>query len=163
MNDYLLVGYICSTHGIKGELKIKSNIDHKELIFKPGNKLYMGNNYLPETITTYRVHKGYDMVTFNNYQNINEVLKYLKSNVYYKRSELNLINDDYMLEDLINFNVIDNAKIVGKVTNFVYNNLNTLLVITSKKDFYVPIHSNYIKKIDLKKKEIITDKIEDFM
>ena len=85
MNDYIKVGKIINTHGIKGELRILSNFQYKDRIFKPNITLYIGENKIPEIIKTYRHHKDYEMVTFNNYNNINEVLKYLKSNVYIKR------------------------------------------------------------------------------
>ena len=76
--EYLYVGRIVNTHGIKGELRIKSDFDYNEKVFKPGITLYIGKFYTPEVITSFRHHKEFEMVTFKGYDNINQVLKYLK-------------------------------------------------------------------------------------
>ena len=41
--DYVYIGKIVNTHGIKGELRILSNFDKKEHVFKPNFKIYIGN------------------------------------------------------------------------------------------------------------------------
>ena len=69
MNDYILVGTIVNTHGIKGELRILSDFSRKE-VFNKGNHLYIGEEKILEEITSYRTHKQFDMVTFKNYNNI---------------------------------------------------------------------------------------------
>ena len=73
---YIIIGKIVNTHGIKGELRILSDFKYKDKIFKKGFPLYIGYTKEKEIINTYRPHKQFDMVTFNNYNNINEVLKY---------------------------------------------------------------------------------------
>ena len=40
--NYLLVGVIVNTHGIKGELRIKSDFEKKHLIFTEGFSFYIG-------------------------------------------------------------------------------------------------------------------------
>ena len=42
--DYIYLGTITSTHGIKGEVKIKSNFDKKDLVFKKDFTLYIGDD-----------------------------------------------------------------------------------------------------------------------
>lgn len=163
MNNYIYIGKIVNTHGIKGELRIKSDFERKDLAFKPGNILYIGDMHIPEQISTYRVHKDFDMVTFINYHNINEVLKYLHQFVYIKRSSLNLNEDEYVMSDLIGMNILDNKIILGKVIDYVYNNTNTLLVISGTKDFYIPYNSDFIKKINVKDKIIETENAKDLI
>lgn len=147
--DYVYVGKIVNTHGIKGELRIKSNFDKKDLVFKTGFTLYIGEGYVPEKITTYRVHKEFDMVTFDGYNNINQVLNYLKMKVYVKRSDLELNKDEYILDDLVGLNVIENGEMLGKVSEIVYNGINILLCVSGQKDFYIPKNGNFIKKVNL--------------
>lgn len=149
--DYVCVGKIVNTHGIKGELRIRSNFDKKELIFKKGFTLYIGEGYVPEKIVSYRVHKEFDMVTFEGYDNINQVLNYLKMNVYVKRSDLGLDKDEYILDDLVGLSVMENGEMLGKVSEIVYNGSNILLSILGENDFYIPKNGNFIKKVDLEK------------
>lgn len=42
MNEYIKVGKIINTHGIKGELRILSNFQYKDRILKPNITLYIG-------------------------------------------------------------------------------------------------------------------------
>lgn len=147
--NYIYVGKIVNTHGIKGELRIKSDFDKKDIIFKPGFTLYIGEGYVAEKIVTYRVHKEFDMVTFEGYNNINQVLNYLKLNVYVKREDLSLNNDDYLLQDLIGLNVVENGEMLGKVSEIVYNGSNILLSISADKNFYIPKNGDFIKKVNL--------------
>lgn len=147
--DYVYVGKIVNTHGIKGELRIRSDFDKKNLVFKPGITLYIGDGHVPEKITTYRVHKEFDMVTFEGYDNINQVLNYLKMNVYVNRDDLKLDKDDFLLQDLIGLNVVENGEMLGKVSDIVYNGSNILLSVLGLRNFYIPKNGNFIKKVDL--------------
>ena len=70
-NNKVYIGKIVSTHGIKGEIRILSNFDYKDKVFKVGNKLIIENQ--DYTIKSYRKHKNYDMVTLNNFNNIDEI------------------------------------------------------------------------------------------
>ena len=79
----IYLGKITSTHGIKGELKICSNFEYKIQAFRVGNHLTINN--VDYTIKSYRRHKDFDMVTLNDYKDINEVQFLLKQKVYIKR------------------------------------------------------------------------------
>lgn len=157
--DYIFIGKIVSTHGIKGEVKIISDFFEKDKIFKKGFKLYITPLYHEEVINTYRVHKNYDMVTFNGYNDINEILKYIGMGVYIKRSDLDLKEDEYLLSDLIGYAVYDNNKLLGKVSNISFNN-NVLLKIDDI--FYIPFIDEFIEKVDVKTKKIMTRNGSDF-
>ena len=151
--DYVLIGKIVNTHGIKGELRLLSDFDKKNIVFKPNFTIYIGPTYIKETINTYRHHKMFDMITLQGYNNINEVLKYKYMDVYVKRSDLNLNEDDYLLDDLINMKVIDNDEEIGTVIDYIQNN-NVLLKVSGTKEFYIPLVDEYIINVDTKNKVI---------
>lgn len=157
--DYIYIGKIVSTHGIKGEVKIISDFFEKDKIFKKGFKLYLTPLYHEEVINTYRVHKNYDMVTFDGYNDINEVLKYIGMGVYIKRSDLDLKDDEYLLNDLIGYEVYDGNTLLGKVSSIIFNN-NVLLKIDD--NFYIPFIDEFIEKVDVKTKKIMTRNGSDF-
>ena len=52
--EYIYIGGLVNTHGIKGEVKIKSNFRYKESVFKPGFNLYIGKDKIKKVINTYR-------------------------------------------------------------------------------------------------------------
>ncbi len=152
--EFLFIGKIVNTHGIKGELRIISDFDKKDLVFKKGFNLYVGEGHVKETIDSYRKHKNFDMVTFAGYDNINQVLNYKGMKVYINREDLNLDKNDYLLNDLIGLNIIEDGEILGKVKEIVYNGSGTLLVIEGTKTFYIPNNQEFIKKVDLEGKTI---------
>ncbi len=161
--DYIYIGKIVNTHGIKGELRILSDFDRKDLVFNKENNIYIGNSYIKETINSYRVHKNFDMITLQGYTNINEVLKYKGEKVFFLRKDLKLNDNEYILQDLIGFEIIEDEKILGKIKSFVYNTSNTLLVIEGVKNFYIPFVDQYIIKVDLKNKRIETKNAKDLI
>ena len=77
-DDFIFIGNIVNTHGIKGELRIISDFKYKDRVFLNNRRIYIGEEHIEEVINTYRRHKIFDMVTLKGYDNINQVLKYLK-------------------------------------------------------------------------------------
>ena len=160
--EYILIGKIVSTHGIKGEIKIISNFEYKDRVFIKDNYLYIGNKKEEKKINTYRKHKTYDMVTFSEYNNINQVLPFLKENVYIKKESLNLNNNDFLDIDLIGLSVIINGKIIGTVKSIRYaSKTNKLIdIATNNKSVSIPYHKDFIKSVNLEDKTIEFNLIE---
>ena len=155
--DLVYVGKIVGTHGIKGELKIKSDFERKNLVFKENNKIII--NKEEHIIRTYRFHKIFDMITIDEYDNINDVLCFVGKSVYVSRDSLKLKEKDYLLNDLIGLDVVFNDTVYGIVKDYM-NDKNPLLQIEYDKNYYIPINSNYIKEVDLENKKIIVEGIE---
>ncbi len=155
--EYLYVGKIVNTHGIKGEIRILSNFDKKDLVFKPGMKIYFGDKKDEFVITSFRHHKEFEMVCLEGFNNINQVLQFMKMKVFVKKSDLNLSDGDYVLEELVGLNIVFNGTKIGKVCEIVYNSSNILLSVSAEKNFYIPNNPNFIKKVNLDNKEIIVE------
>lgn len=155
--DLVYVGKIVNTHGIKGELRIRSDFEKKDLVFKVGNKIIIDNE--EHIIRTYRYHKIFDMITIDEYDNINDVLEFVGKNVYVSRDSLKLKKEDYLLSDLIGLNVVFNDTVYGIVKDYS-NDLNPLLQIEYERNYFIPIKGNYIKNVDLINKKIDVEDIE---
>ena len=87
---YINIGKIVNTHALKGEVRIISDFEYKDRIFKPNNSLYIGQFKTKEIIETYRKHKQFDMVKFVGIDYINDVLKYKGDVVYIDENDLKL-------------------------------------------------------------------------
>ena len=151
----IYIGKIVNTHGIKGELRLLSNFSAKAKVFVSGMPIYIDNQ--KEIITSYRPHKMFDMITLKNYNDINQVLKYKGKKVYIKEEDLKISSEEYILEELIGYRIIDQGEMLGEVEEIVYNNGNDLLSIAGQKNFYIPNNPHFIKKVNKEKKEIITE------
>ena len=150
--ELIYIGKITSTHGIKGELKIKSNFEYKDKVFEIGNKLVIDNKeYI---IKSYRSHKGFDMVTLNDYKDINEVLFLINKKVYIYKDNSN-INDIVLDEELVKYDVIINNE-VGSIEEIFFASPNNKIirVLINNKEVLVPFNKEFIKKIDKDKKKI---------
>ena len=162
MDEYVYIGKIVNTHGIKGELRILSDFKFKDRVFLENRRIYIGEDYHEEVINSYRHHKVFDMITLKGYTNINEVLQFLKKNVYVKRYDLSLSTDDYLDEDLIGLDVLLDNGSRGRVVAITNNggNNKTLELLINGKKVYVPYHKDFIKNIDLDNKVIELNVIE---
>ncbi len=157
--EYIYVGKIVNTHGIKGEIRILSDFKYKNEIFKENFKLYIGTQKQEMIIKNYRKHKMYDMVLFYDINDINEVLKYKGQSVYINKDDIKV--DEYFFEDLINLEVYSNDKLIGNVTDIVTSKAHEILVIEkNKKKILIPNIKPFIEKTDLENKKIYINEIE---
>ena len=144
------VGKVANTHGIKGELRILTNFERPELVFKPGFKLYIDNEEY--VIKTYRKHKNFRMVTLNDFKNINEVLFLKHRSVFINREDL---EDNDLALDLIDYKVYNNATLLGEVIEVIPNKMQTLLKVSDgNEEFYVPYVEAFIQDINHEQKLI---------
>jgi len=161
-DEFIFVGNIVNTHGIKGELRILSDFKYKDRVFLNNRRVYIGEEHIEEVINTYRRHKIFDMVTLKGYDNINQVLKYLKKKVYVKKNDLSLNADEYLDNDLIDLNVVFNNQEVGRVLAIkrVSEKNKVIEAIINDKVTLIPYHSDFIKNVDLVNKIIELELIE---
>ena len=150
--NYIYIGDIVNTHGLKGEVRIISNFKQKDLVFVPDMPVYIGKNKDMEKIASYRVHKQFDMVTFIGIRHIDDVLKYKGKSLYINRDDLKY--DGYLNEDLIGLDVYQNNKLIGKVSDILLTNAHEILVISGKSKYMVPNIDEFILNVDLKSKRI---------
>jgi len=154
--NYIYLGKIVNTHGLKGELRIVSDFKYKNDIFKSDNVLYINNDkYI---IKSYRKHKIYDMVMLEDINSIDDALELKGYNVYIKREDYKF--NGYLDSDLIGLDVYDNNIYKGKITNIYKTSKNDLLVIEGKKRHMVPNINEFIKEVDLKNNKIYINYIK---
>ena len=156
--DFIYVGEIVNTHGIKGEVRIISEFKYKKEVFKKGFKVYIDKEK-EMIINTYRVHKMYDMVTFESINDINDVIEYKGSNVYINRSDLKI--DGILDEDIIGLNAYSIDKEIGIVTEILRSKAHDILVVEkNQKRSLIPYINEFVEKIDLENKKIYIKEIE---
>lgn len=156
--DYIYIGDIVNTHGIKGEVRILSNFKYKSMIFKSGFSLYVGNKYEKMIINSYRRHKNFDMVVFDGIFSINDVLKYKGDPVYILRNSISVL---YFNDDLIGMSVYSNNQFIGKITSIVNNGIYDILVISNNGvDSMVPNIDEFVIGIDVVNSRVDINVIE---
>ena len=124
----VLVGKYVKTHGIKGEIKVRSNFLYKDRIFRAGKKIFIKDQEF--TIKDYRKHQEYDMLTFEGINDINQILSLKGNFLYANREDLGLKQEEYLDSDLIGLDLYQNNIFVGKVRDIAFITKNCYTNIT---------------------------------
>lgn len=166
---YLEVGKIVSTHGIKGEVKVKSSTNFSDERYQIGNKLYIEfqNEMVEIIINSHRVHQGMDLITFNDIININDCLKYVGCTIYVDKDTLEeLDEDEFYVDDLIGMNAcLENEELIGEIVDVNEVPQGEILVI-KKADgnmSMVPFVKEFIKDVLIEENKVIITPIEGLL
>ena len=158
--DKVCIGKIVNTHGIKGEIRILSDFPYKDKAFRVGNRIIIDDKTYQ--INSYRVHKKFDMITLDNYNNINDILPLMKKKVYINRRDLGLKENKILDEDLLEYKVIDQNNNEGTIIEvFMAGSNNKVLRVKFSKEILIPY--NLIKDINYNDKKILVELIEGMM
>ena len=137
-NKLTKIGKIVNTHGIKGEIKIKSgsHFSNNDFVF---TKQIVVNDVVYQTLN-YRFHNGFHMITLKNFTNINEVLFLKGQDVYIDEKFLTHTNFD----NLIGKSVInqENKKVIGIVVNILETKKYKIMELSNHK--MVPYINHFV-------------------
>ena len=166
INEWIVVGVITSSHGIKGQVKVKSLSDFDERFLKPGMRWLQKENAPPSKL---KLTSGFKqpgketfVVKFHEINNRDDAEKLKKCKILVKSSALPELNkEEFHLLQLLNLEVKtlenDNLIIIGKVIN-LENEKNNLLVIEllkNQKKVLIPFVKEIVPLVDLKNNFII--------
>ncbi|CAJ1199251.1 ribosome maturation factor RimM [Companilactobacillus nantensis] len=149
------VGTIVNTHGIKGELRIIPITDFPEDRFKAGAKLYLKNkDQVTEfTVESSRPHKSFILLKMKGYDNINDVEKYVKSELFADGEEISDLNEgEFLYKQIIGLTVVDkDLGEIGKVTEILELGSNDVWVVKGPKykEVLLPYIADVVKEVDL--------------
>lgn len=158
--EYVCIGKLVNTHGIKGEVKLLSNFEYKNKVFVVGMNFYIGEDKEKVTVNSYRHHKVFDMVTFKEYNYINDVLKFKGKLVYVLKPDLALDNNSILDRDYIGMNAYYEGVLIGKVKDIIDNNGYKLMLIGTK---FVPFNKEFISSVSVTKNELILKNVEGLL
>lgn len=155
------VGKIVNTQGIKGEVRVISRTDFPEERYKKGAKLFLdqpGKKMIELTVASHRKHKTFDLLSFENHPNINDVEKYRDGILKISSEQLKeLPENEYYLHQIIGLTVEDEEGTeIGKVSEVLSPGANDVWVVQRKgeKDLLIPYIEEVVLKVDLEKKSV---------
>lgn len=168
--EYICIGKIVNTFGIKGELKIKSYSDFDALRYHKGNTVYIrkdGRN-ISFTVASFRTHKGFSLVSFKDHQDINLVEQFKDCEIYIdKESRAKLPEGEFYRSDLIGLTVFDEKdEKIGTVkdveeTSGANNNLR--IVMDDGSEVLVPYVKAFVRNVDPENGRIIINRVEGLL
>lgn len=159
MKDYLEIGQIVNTFGIKGIVKVKSfSNDIKR--FDELKKIYVKNNENKKEyeIEEVKYHKEMVLIKFKGIDTIEQANLLRNSYLIINRKDLKpLEKDTYYIVDLLGLDVYtDSEELLGKLEDIFNTGSNDIYVVKDEmgKQILLPAISEVIKKIDLQNKKI---------
>lgn len=162
--DYIKIGWIMNTHGIKGGVKVHPLTDDIDRFNSLGT-IYLGENKIKATIEKVKHSKGLVMLKFKEFNNINEVLAFKDNYIYIDESDkVDLPKGHYFIFDIIDCVVFDiKGNRIGIVVDVIQYASNDVYVINNpekNKEYLIPAVKEFFVNIDILNKKIIIDPIE---
>ena len=159
--EYLYIGKLVNTHGLKGEVRILSDFRYINKVFIPNMTFYIGKDKKEFTVESYRKHKNFHMVVFKGYYDIN-LVEYLKGSfVYINKDDLKLEENITLAIDLIGYDVIIDNKKVGVINDILDTLANEVLVLDNNS--MIPYVKEFIKEIDKTNKKVVINNMKGLL
>ncbi|MGV3465755.1 MAG: ribosome maturation factor RimM [Heyndrickxia sp.] len=165
------VGKIVNTHGLNGEVRVISITDFKEERFKVGSILYL---FVPNqsepiqlVVKSHRVHKNFDLLTFEGYTNINEVEKWKNGILKVSEEQLGKLEEgEFYFHEIVGCQVLTtNNELVGVVKEILTPGANDVWVVKGEKgkEYLIPYIEPIVKQINVSEKRIIIEPMEGLL
>lgn len=160
------IGVLTNTHGLRGEVKIKSLSDFTDIRFAKGTILLLLHNdeFIPLTIQNIRETKGMLIVKFLEYDNINQVECLKGDYIVIDESNLHELEEDeaYFFE-LMDCQVKDmQGNDLGVVVEVIETGANAVLRVRNQtgNEILIPYVKAFVKKFNKEQKEIQVEIME---
>ena len=153
--EYYNVGKIVNTHGVRGEVRVLATTDFIDERFAKGNTLYLqqSGEPLPLTIESTRQHKGFVLVKFVGYDNINGVEQFRDHELMVSADDQQIIGLDVETTD---------GRHLGKIKEILSPGANDVWVVErpEKRDLLLPVIDDVVKNVDLDKNLVTVELME---
>lgn len=168
--EYVEIGKLVNTQGLKGEVRVQSHTDFPEKRFKKGNVIFAfpESGAAPEEleIDGVRKHKNFIILHFKGRDSINDI-EYLKpSDIKIKeqqRAREELKKGEYYVQQIVGLKVVDLAgNSIGKISEVMSMPANDVWVVKKNdgQELLMPKIDDVIKNVDLDQGVITVELME---
>ena len=160
MDNYLRVGVISTTHGIKGEVKVFPTTDDPNR-FKELNEIILdtGKELLLLEIEGVKFFKQMVILKFKGIDDINEVEKYRGKDLLISRENaVKLEEGEFFIYDLIDSVVVtEEGEDLGTLVEIMTTGANDVYVVKTPdgKELLIPSIKECILDVDVENKKIL--------
>ncbi len=135
MENFLKVGVITTTHGVRGEVKVFPTTDSPERFLELEYVLLdTGKEKIRLTIQSVKFFKNLVILKFEEIDNINDILMYKGKDLWIPREEgQELGEDEYYIADLIGMSVrLEDGTEFGTLKDVMETGANDVYVVSTK-------------------------------
>jgi len=168
MEQYLRVGVITNSHGIKGEVKVFPTTDDiKRFDYLDEAVIDTGKEYINVNVTGVKYFKNMVILKFNQYDNINDILKFKGLDLLVSRENaIPLGEDEHFIVDLIGCNVVDEEKnYIGELVDVMETGANGVYVVKTPegREVLFPVIEQCVLNKDIENKTITVHVMKGLM
>ncbi|MCI9516107.1 MAG: 16S rRNA processing protein RimM [Lachnospiraceae bacterium] len=159
MEEYLQVGVITNTHGIRGEVKVFPTTDDAAR-FKKLKQVLMdtGNGYQEMEIEHVKFFKQFVILKFKGYDSINEIERYKQKSLLVDRAHaVKLKKNEYFIADLIGLSVYtEDGGHLGLLKDVLQTGANDVYVVEmeDKKEVLIPAIRECILEVNMEERNM---------
>ena len=158
MEQFLQVGVISSTHGIRGEVKVFPTTDDPAR-FKKLQKVLLdrGKAQLELELQSVKFFKQFVIAKFKGIDNINDIEMYKGKSLFVPREDaVELKEDEYYIGDLIGMEVFTEEGRFGVLKDVMETGANEVYVIDSDEhgEVLIPAIKQCILDVDIEGKRM---------
>lgn len=159
MEEFLQVGVISSTHGIRGEVKVYPTTDDAAR-FKKLKKVLLdtGKERMELEVQSVKFFKQFVILKFKGIDNINDIEKYKGRSLLVPREDaVELGENEYYIADLIGMEVFAGEERFGVLRDVMETGANEVYVIDSEKhgEVLVPAIRDCILDVDVENRTMV--------
>ena len=168
MEQFLRVGVISSTHGIRGEVKVYPTTDDPERFLDLDEVILdTGREHKILEIEGVKFFKNQVILKFKGYDNINDIEKYLKKDLLVDREHaVELGENENFIADLIDMEVVtDEGKVLGTLTDVIETGANDVYAVKTPegKEILLPAIRDCILDVDVDEKRMTVHVMEGLL
>lgn len=158
---FVYVGKFFGTHGLKGEIKLKTSFSYLDKILVSGFCFYVGNDKVKLELSSFRFHNGVYLVSFSGVS-YEDVSCFVNKRVYVLKDDLCLSSNELVIEDYIGLDAVFNGDCFGKINDIVdTGSSNYVFFIKGSREILIPFNSNFISLVN--SKEVVFKNVEGFL
>jgi len=160
MEDFLQIGVISSTHGIKGEVKVYPTTDDVNR-FKKLKEVYLdtGKEKLTLHPESVKFFKQFVILKFKEFGNINEIEQFRnKSLLVDRQNAVKLRKDEYFIADLIGLKVLtDEEQNLGVLKDVIQTGANDVYIVETEagKEVLLPAIKECVLNVDIEAGQVL--------
>lgn len=160
MENFLRVGVITSTHGVRGEVKVFPTTDDRSRFKKLKTVLLdLGKDKKTLKIQEVKFFKNMVILKFEGIDRIEDAEGFRQKDLLIERSQAVPLNpDENFIVDLIGLSVItDEGESLGTLTDVIETGANDVYAVRTEagKEVLLPAIKDCILKVDLAKQEML--------
>ena len=164
VKEYLELGQIVSTHGIKGEMRFNPWCDKPEFVKKFKTLYFDKNGEKSVKVKSARPHGNMVILMLQDIDTVEKAQSLKNTVLYMKRADAHLPKGTWFVQELFDCTVVDdnNGKVLGTIVDVSETGANDVWHIKTPKgsEVLIPAIKQVIVNVDVEKGEILINPIK---